>query len=161
MRKVLLSLALLAFAGVSANAADRVSPESFVGTYKLVKAQYGLLCDEELHGYLSRSLNPHDDAYVQIDLGAFVFTAVNLGPQNYDDSLATTTTESFTTSDGRLEFHSREVSKVDGEVSTENTVAQLDGSRLTIVSKGTFAHPGGSHGETYFECLYKKVDDGK
>jgi hypothetical protein len=156
----IIALALLALSASPSFADGRLAPEAFVGNYKLVTAKIGLLCDENMQGLLSKSLNKHDDSYVQIDLGAFPFPGVNLGAQTYEDDMATSVSESYTTADS-IVFTSREVSKIDGEVSTEKTVATLNGKTLHLVSHGEFAHPGGSKGDTDFECVYTKVDSSK
>lgn len=160
MRTILIALTMSFILPLAARAADRLSPETFVGTYKLVDARYGLLCDGTMQGLLSHSIDRNDSDYVQIDLGAFPFTAVNNGAQHFEDEFAVTDSQSYTTADS-LVFESKEVSKVDGEVSTEKTVAKLTGLRLHLVSLGAYKHPGGTRGSTSFDCVYEKVDSGK
>ncbi|GHU65046.1 hypothetical protein FACS1894123_10710 [Bacteroidia bacterium] len=152
-----IALSVLALVGVSAQAApQQLAPEAFVGNYKLVEARYGLLCEDPMQGLLSKSLEKSDDKYVQIDLGPFYFPAVNAGPQKFEDDLSTSMSESGTTATS-LVFQSREVSKIDGEVSTQVIVAEFQGDKLHITSTSKFAHQGGTKGETRHECVYQKV----
>lgn len=130
-----------------------ISPVSFEGAYVLTEARFGLLCFQELHGYIVSE----DNGQLGLELGPWVFPHVNGGRFDWDDSLSKEHSESFTT-DSKIVYRSVAYTKANQETARTYAEASLKGRILHIVSRNFTNSPGNRQGfETYHECVYRKV----